>query len=559
MNIINNIPQLEKDTWVSIDIEMFGMEDGKLHRPTSGDFACLTLAINDTDVLYVDKKKDLPEVFEPIDNCVWVLQKASFDIVQLRRWVDIKPRKKIWDTLLIDRILWNGYYDRFSLEHLARRYLGIEMDKSLQKSFATSTKMNQEQIEYACIDSIRTLQVARKQKEIMSKSDFLVWAKIDRPVMWAFLDFQGFAMDVDSWNDLARRNKKIADDIKAELPINPNSPKQVMEWFLDHKIRLKSTDEKQLLSVAYRKKTPEDVKSMIFKILDARKYGRRASTYGENFIEKYIEEENGVKFVYPSIDINRAETGRTASSDPNIQNIPVRETPEFRDGFIARPGNKLIIVDFSAQEPRITAYVTQDKRLIDLFISGDDPYIRMAKMFFNLVITKKDPMRAKMKAIILGMAYGLSKYGLSAQYDISIEESDELLKKAFTIFYGIDIWIKKQQKIKTYVKTVWGRKVWINPYTNQSQRNVLNAPIQGTASDMLKVSIARIHQGWKWDIPFGMVAEVHDEIILDVPENLAEEIRDFVVGAMVTVGEEMCPGIPFKVDAVIADRWSEKS
>jgi len=560
MKIIKSIPPPQPNNlWVGVDSEWFGLNENQMHRPLSGRFGCLTISTDYDTVYYIDNPNEVEPALQAIQDCVWCIHKAGFDVVQLRRHASIPPRKKLWDTMLIEKVLWNGYYDKFAADDLARRYLNIYMDKSLQKSFSKSDSMSDDQINYACTDAMLELQIALEQKKSVSANDFKIWSEIDRPTLWAILDFQGFAINVDAWTKAAENNLSRQQILKEQIPFNPNSSSQVKEWFSKHKIKLESSDVDHLEEFIESKKSPPELVEIARMILDSRMYGKRASTYGLDFITDFIEYDNGVPVIVSEFQPNWAETGRFSSSNPNMQNIPVRDTLEFRDCFIARPGNKLVIADYSAQEPRVTAYLTQDKKLKEIFDSGKDIYIEMAREIFGETITKSDPRRKQMKSVILGAMYGLSKWGLASKEEMEVEEADRLLTKTFTLFPDIKTWMKKQQKNKTCVHTIAGRKLWVNPYSSQVERNVLNSPIQGSSADMMKKAIIMLHQTWDFGCPFGIVAPVHDELVLDVPESLTKDVAFRVNDVMVQAAETMCPGIPFKADVIIADRWSEKS
>jgi len=560
MKIIKSIPPPQPNNlWVGVDSEWFGLNENQMHRPLSGRFGCLTISTDYDTVYYIDNPNEVEPALQAIQDCVWCIQKASFDITHLRRHTPIPPRKKLWDTMLIDRILWNGYYDNFALDDLARRYLGIELDKSLQKSFSKSDELSEEQIAYACTDALVTLQIALEQKKQVNKTDFMLWSEIDRPTLWAILDFQGFAINVDEWNSVAENNLSKRIQIDNQLEFNPRSHAQVKKWFLERKIKLESSDADHLEEFIENKKSPPELVEIAKMILDSHMYGKRASTYGTEFISDFLEYDNGVPVVVADYDPSGTETSRMTARNPHMQTIIARETKEFRDCFIARPGNKLIIADYSAQEPRVTAYLTQDKKLIDIFKSGKDIYIEMAREIFGEEITKKDPRRGQMKSVILGAMYGLSKWGLAKREKIETDVAEKLLEKTFHLFPGISVWMKKQQHIKNYVVSVLGRKCWLNPYSGQAERNVLNAPIQSSAAEMMKKTIVVLHQTWDFDCPFGVVGAIHDELILDVPELLAKQVAKRINECMIQVAETMCPGIPFKADVIIANRWSEKS
>ena len=247
-----------------------------------------------------------------------------------------------------------------------------------------------------------------------------------------------------------------------------------------------------------------------------------------------------------------------SARNPPLHQVPSRGTKIFREKFIARPGCKLIVADYSQQEVVILAYVTGDGRLIEVCTSGKDIYIKMAKMMYEKDIEKSDPIRARMKAVVLGIDYGMTEYGLARKEGISKKEAAEVIFKFRDTFTVVADYLDRMEHEKTLVYTVAGRKYHLNPVSGQCYRNALNSPIQGTAADMIKKAIVAIRKGWRWACEFGIVNVVHDEIVLDVPDEFADEIKDFVQKTMVRVANEMCPGLIFKVDAKICMNWGEK-
>ena len=547
--------------FVSIDLEIFTKKGDRnhLHRPHTGTFACLSVCYDQSSVFIYTKSDYVPSVLEKLETCVWVMQNGKFDITHLRRWANVPPRKKYFDTMFIERILFNGLYDSFSLKSLARRWLGIELSKEEREAFEGGTELTQEMIEYSAMDASITLQIALLQKKAMDKDDIYIWTEVDRPALWAFLDFQGFAIDVDKWNALAEANKAKQTEMDALIPFNPRSPKQVVGWLSNHGFaKIENSQEKTLQSYI-RKFSDTEAGKAAQAVLDSRMYGKRASTYGTKFIEEYLEYDDGVPVIYTNYDISRAETGRTACSDPPMQQIPIRDTPEFRECFVARPGHKLIIADYSAQEPRLSAYASNDKQLIKWFKENKDVYIELGKCIFGKTLTKKDPERQTMKSTVLGLTYGMSEYGLAEREGISKDEAAGLIRDVLAVLPDMAIYMDKQRKNKTMVTTPFGRKVWLNPYLDQVERNALNSPIQGGAADMMKKALASIHQNWPFDCPFGVVGYVHDELICDVPEKLSDDVAAFVKEQMENVANTMVMNtLPFIADVSIGDTWAEK-
>jgi DNA polymerase-1 len=245
-----------------------------------------------------------------------------------------------------------------------------------------------------------------------------------------------------------------------------------------------------------------------------------------------------------------------------MQNIISRDTDEFRKQFIARPGHKLIVVDMGQQETRIAAYVSQDKALMEILQDiKQDVFIGMAKMIYKKDITKDDPFRKQVKNTAYGINYGMSAEGMADRYGMTLDEAEEAIHLYFKTFSGFHGWVMQQRQKTNYVETIAGRRVWLNPYSMQCERNALNDPISGSAADQMKMALGNIHQKWHDEIPevfgFPCVGYIHDELIFDVPAMYAEKVAKFVQREMISAAELMCPGVPFTATPKICDNWAE--
>jgi len=216
MEIIKNqLPNPPTNSYVSVDLEIFGLNPKQMHRPTSGKFAALTICHEPDKVYILTDEALIQPALKSIDNCIWLMHNSKFDATHLRRWADIPPRTKLIDTMLIERILWNGYYDRFGLDSLSRRYLDFYLDKSMQKQFENATEMTDDFINYAVMDANMTYLVWQEQKKVLSASDMKIYKTIDLPAMWSVMDFMGIRLDRDKWQALAEKNRarqKLVDE-----------------------------------------------------------------------------------------------------------------------------------------------------------------------------------------------------------------------------------------------------------------------------------------------------------------------------------------------------------
>lgn len=571
MKIIQGLPgYVAPNHYVCLDVELFQAEAHRLHRPNTGSFAALSICSEgDPDTAYVvTDKHDVREALERCKDGVWVAHNLQFDLVHLRRWADIPPRKKVWCTSLIEQTLWGGYFPNFpKLDDLARRYRGKKLQKDVRETFETASTLTLDQINYAADDAREGLLAALEQRKLVQngRSDVWdVWMSVDMPCMWAFLDFRGFRIDADMWMELAAHNKLMAERCKQELEgVLPSSPKQVKEKLHELGWKVPSTGA-EVLEGWLARDNGRNPKALEFAqtVLDYRGYSKLSSTYGTNFVENYLEYEDidgeQIAYILACYNVIGARTGRTSVSKPSKQNIPVRKYPEFRKPWIARPGNKLVVIDWSSQEPRIHAFLCEDENLLNIFKERGNPYIQTVKRLYGRDITKQDDAYRDIKDDFLGAIYGMSPYGLAKRRNISKDDAKKRLDTFFSGFPGSQRWVERQKRKKDYVETLSGRRVWLNPYITKSERQALNSPHQAPAADMLKKTIAQIYFNWDWDYPFSMVEETHDEFILDVPEKLAPEVAKWAEEIAISVSEEMCDNqIPFSADPTICDNWLE--
>lgn len=567
-------PKLSKSDIVAIDLELAGLRESQLHRP-AGKFVSLACSFDGETAYIIFDDREIPEFLERISDALWVFHNSTFDIGHLRRWAEVKERP-IRDTMLIEKIIWADYYDSFGLDDLVRRYLKCYMPKSVRKEFKDlEGEMTKEQIEYAALDVIGTWLVDKEQQNIIDPESRLVWEKIDLPTVWTSVGLSGFMLNTGKWKSLAemylekkdeiekRIGKKYGKTIKKTkgrgkartevdefIPFNPASPAQVLSLLQSQGLDIKSTGD-EILS-PFRNES-----ELVNDILDFRTFAKKASTYGNEYL-KFVEHDG---YIYSSLNVIGAATGRMSSSSPNLQQVPRGE--EYRSCFIAGEGRKLIIADYSTQEPRIFAKLSGDERLIDIFRSGEDLYCTVAQLAFGETITKKDKERRnQVKSLVLGLMYGLSPYGFSVQNEVDLEVAQEDFDRFFNAFPQAATWVDRQQNVKQeYTKTILGRKCYLHPYNSQWKRNSLNNPIQGTAADMIKLAMREFRKSAGKYIDsrdVGIILPVHDEIVLWANESVAEEMRVELEKAMISVAEKIHSGIPAVVEAHIADSWAEK-
>jgi DNA polymerase-1 len=267
-----------------------------------------------------------------------------------------------------------------------------------------------------------------------------------------------------------------------------------------------------------------------------------------------------------------ASTGRLSSSDPNVQNIPIRtaEGRQIRNAFVAAPGCKLISADYSQIELRLVAHVAGEATMIDAFHAGIDIHARTASEVFGVPIDTMDgETRRRAKAINFGIIYGISAFGLARQLGISRGEASDYIEAYFRNFPGIRDYmeqIKVEAREKGFVKTLFGRRIHISGLTGGNQamrgfaeRQAINAPIQGSAADIIKRVMIRIPAALREEgFATKMLLQVHDELIFEGPEAEVEAATSLITGMMETAADPVLKlAVPIIAEAGIADSWAD--
>lgn len=579
-------PVLPKDARCAIDTEWFGMDKNRLHRP-HGTFACATFCTDDRTVYVVTDVDDLEQAFQNIDLAVHIYVNAKFDITQLRKYIQIPARKRLWDCFLIEQIMYSGYYNDFSLADLARRRLDLYLPKEIRDSFSKIAPepsgghlgLSQEQLEYAAVDTVATWMVYQDQRAEIDENDLAIWKDIELPFLWTLLDVFGMPIDKNAWTDLYTKNKADADSIQRSY-MEWDKTKYAMEEAIKKKkytgINLGSNAQvgQEIIRLGYslpKTKTgkPSTVEDdiapfaseckFVRDVLEYRGKIKLASTYGVSWITNGWIESDGC--VYSDFHQIGAATGRLSSSKPNVENIPVRETSDFRKCFVALLGFVLIDADWSAQEPRIATYLSGDEQMLKIFQEHRDVYIESARLMFGWELDKKDERRkTRMKPTVLGASYGLTEHGMEKKYGVPKEEGKELLETFFNTFEGMREWKKRQQQSKDYVTTIYGRKYWLNLYAQGSENNALNSPVQGSGGDAIKIAGSRF-QNEIYAADLGkdifIINFIHDEILVMCRENMKDWTMETLKRVMVEVAEDMHEGIPAEVEAHWGHTWHD--
>ena len=432
--------------------------------------------------------------------------------------------------------------------------------------------------EYAAEDADITFQLKGKlHKELMDKQVAHLMQRLEMPLVpvLADMEMEGIRIDADFLGNYSIELETISKDLEKTIynmsgaNFNIASPKQMGEVLFDHmkidpKAKKTKTGQYKTDEATLQKLAAEH--EIVSKIVDYRKVNKLRSTYVDA-LPKLIHPKTGR--VHTSYAQAVAATGRLSSTNPNLQNIPIRTDmgKEIRKAFVPRDENHtLLAVDYSQIELRIVASVAEDPGMMEAFHAGIDIHTATAAKVFGIEVAEvTKEQRYKAKSVNFGLIYGQGAFGLSQNLGIKRGEAKDLIDAYFEQFGGVKTYMDDTIKFcreHGYVKTLMGRKRFIPDINSNNQtvvgyaeRNAINAPIQGSAADMIKLAMINIHNRFsKMDIGTKMILQVHDELLFDVPKTELEEIT-------AVIKEEMERAMPLKVPVIAeaghGDNWLE--
>ncbi len=406
-------------------------------------------------------------------------------------------------------------------------------------------------------------------KSLDEKDILDVYKKIDYPMIEVLyqMEKEGFLVDASILNDIADSTlikiNRLTESITehAGMSFNINSPKQLSEVLFDHlglpANRKRSTSVDVLESLI-------DQHPIIAELMDYRKYQKLYSTYAIG-LSKYIQADSKIHTAY---NLTTAQTGRLSSSDPNLQNISVRdeESRAIRKAFIPHEGNVLLACDYSQIELRVLAHMASEKALIEAFTSGLDIHTKTAMDVFGLSKDEVDSnARRSAKAVNFGIIYGISDFGLAQQIGSDRKTAKAFIEKYLSTYSGISSYMNDTIAFceeNAYVETLFRRRREIPEIHNKSyqvrefaKRASMNAPIQGTAADIMKLAMIDIHQKLiDQKFKAKMIVQVHDELVFDCPKNELEALKKLVVDSMENAVKLE---VPLKVSVEVGNNWYE--
>jgi len=515
--------------------------------------------------------------------CLKVGQNIKYDLgIFARHDIAVGPAD---DTMLMSFVLDGGSHghgmDELAALHLDHTTIKYSEVAGSGKSQVTFDRVPLDKArDYAAEDADITLRLHQVLKpRLVSEHLCTVYETIERPLIpvIAAMERAGILVDParlqELSNDFARRIADLEEEVHAlaEAPFNIGSPKQLGEVLFD---QMGLTGGKKTKTGSYS--TNSDVleplaedNEIVAKVLEWRQLSKLRSTYTEALLQQV---NPGTGRVHTSYMMAGAQTGRLASTEPNLQNIPVRteEGRKIREAFVAPKGHKLISLDYSQIELRLVADVAEIDALREAFQDGLDIHAMTASQVFGVPMAEMDAeTRRRAKAINFGIIYGISGFGLARQLGCSQGEAKAFIDAYLERFPGIRTYMdemKKQVKATGFVETLFGRKIHLpgiadrNPARRSyAERQAVNAPIQGSAADIIKRAMIRVPAALeKAQLKAKMLLQVHDELVFEAPEDQVDRTIEIVRAVMEGApGPSVALSVPLVVDAGVGDNWNQ--
>lgn len=583
-DILELIGYLKKQKEFCFDTETTSLET------IEAELVGLAISYKEKEAYYIPFSKDRTEAQKRIDlfkdvladeSIMKIAQNIKYDILVLKNY-NIEVKGKFFDTMLAHYLLHPD--KRHNMDVLARDYLNYEtisietlIGKKGPKQRNMADLEPSQVVDYACEDADITLQLKNlfsPQLDDAEQTKLFHGVETALVPVLATMEGNGVSLDTEALN--AYSKELVADSLKiqdkvfeiAGVEFNLASPKQLGEILFDQ-LKL---DPKAKKTKTGQYATGEEVLSKLATdheiaelILDFRELQKLNSTY----VDKMPTQVSRIDHrLHTSYNQAVAATGRLSSTNPNLQNIPIRTARgrEIRKAFIPTEGNVLYAADYSQIELRIMAAFSQDESMIDAFNNGKDIHSNTASKVFDVPLEEvTSDHRRKAKMVNFGLIYGISPFGLSQQLRIPRGEAKEIVDSYFEQFHAVKTYMDKiinDARDHEYVETVLGRRRYLPEINSRNQtqrgfaeRNAINAPIQGSAADMIKVAMINIHDWMKAEkLESKMILQVHDELVFDVIKDELEIISEKVPEFMKTAIDF---GVPMDIGVGTGTNWLE--
>jgi DNA polymerase-1 len=547
------------------------MEKGKAsYIPVSHSYPGVPLQIDKKDVLGVLSEffgdEQVAKIGHNLKNSVMVMKREG-----------IQVKGPLFDTMIASYLI-NPNKPNHGLEEAALEYLSYRkktLMEVLNKKNSFSEVPLKEAASFACEDASLSLELKEMLFNILTENNLeRVYFNMEMPLIYVLSDIEeaGVKIDSNKLHDISKELERELDGIQKRIyflageDFNINSPKQLSK-VLFHNLGFQprkktktgySTDMNILAELAESHELPRE-------ILNYRSLSKLKTTYID-VLPILINPKTGR--IHTSFNQTSTATGRLSSSEPNLQNIPIKGDwgRRIREAFIAESGNLLLSADYSQIELRILAHLSNDEVLIDAFRNNIDIHTRTASEIFSIPTDKVTPeIRRVAKTVNFGVIYGISPFGLSETLSITRDLAKKYIDQYFNRHPGVKNYIERtieDARNKGYVSTLFGRRRAIpeiksknSNIRQQGERLAINSPIQGTAADIIKIAMIKI---WKRLTDAGLktriILQVHDELLFELPLQELETIKDIVKKEMEGVSTF---SVPISVDINYGKNWAE--
>ena len=568
----------------SLDTETTGTD------PISAELVGMSFSYAENQAFYIPVPAERSEALKIVnefkellenENTLKVGQNIKYDMLVLSNY-GVKVRGPMFDTMIAHYVLQPEL--RHNMDYLAEIYLNYrtiaieELIGAKGKKQGNMRDLTPEQVyEYACEDADITLKLKNiLAKELEEQGASTLFYNIEMPLVpvLAHMERNGVCLNTEALKETSRhftiRMNQIEEEVHqlAGITFNISSPKQVGEILFE---RLKITDKAKKTKTGQYVTSEEVLEGLrnkheiVGKILDYRGLKKLLSTYIDA-LPQLINPQTGK--IHTSFNQTVTATGRLSSSNPNLQNIPIRneDGKEIRRAFVPEDGCLFFSADYSQIELRIMAHLSKDKHMIEAFHEGNDIHAATAAKVFKTDINEVSrEQRSKAKTANFGIIYGISVFGLAERMNVPRSEAKELIDGYFQTYPQIKEYMDKsieEARNKGYIETIFGRKRFLPDIHSHNavvrgyaERNAINAPIQGSAADIIKVAMINIfHRFQTEDIRSKMILQVHDELNFSVYPDEKDKVQQIVIEEM---EKAYTMEVPLKADCGWGANWLE--
>ncbi len=579
------IKTLSKQQYFCFDTETTGTDTN------NAELVGLSFSYQPDEAFYIPLPENYNDCYEIVKEFKSILerpkiekigQNLKFDISMLR-WYDIDVKGKFFDTMLAHYLIQPD--QRHNMDVLAETYLNyspVSTETLIGKKGKNQRSMRSVNIEtikdYACEDADITLQLKNVFEPILLETNNTkLFNEVETPLIKVLssMEAEGVKLDTKALNTFSKELQEQIFEIRNKIyelshsEFNISSPKQLGEILFE---KLKVSDKPKLTKTKQYSTGEEVLKKLINKhpiiqsILDYRSLTKLKSTYVDA-LPNLVSKRDGR--IHTSYNQAVTSTGRLSSNNPNLQNIPIRTEKgrEIRKAFVPRNENYILLAaDYSQIELRIIAELSKDNGMLEAFKSGIDIHTSTAAKVYGVAIDEvTSDMRRNAKSVNFGIIYGISAFGLSEQLNISRKEASEIIKQYFMKYPDLKNYMEKIKEFARkngYVETIMGRRRYLRDINSNNavvrgfaERNAINAPIQGSSADMIKIAMIDIFNEFeKQNLKSKMILQVHDELVFDTYKSELEVVKPIISDKMKNAIKLT---VPIEIDINTGNNWLE--